>query len=59
MNKPLATFGSLFTRRSVLEWSYAVVPAVALVLVLAWTWRTMHDGTVRFETVTPASGVRS
>ena len=47
------------TRRSALEWSYAVVPAVALVLVLVWTWRTMHDGTVRFETVTPASGVRS
>jgi len=25
-----------------LEWMYAIVPALALVVVLAWTWRTMH-----------------
>jgi hypothetical protein len=27
-----------------LEWLYAVVPVLALVVVLAWTWRTMHPG---------------
>lgn len=27
---------------SLLEWTYAVLPAVALVVVLAWTWRTMQ-----------------
>ena len=27
---------------SLLEWMYAILPAVALVIVLAWTWRTMH-----------------
>jgi hypothetical protein len=26
----------------VLEWLYAIVPALALLAVLAWTWRTMH-----------------
>lgn len=46
--------------RSMLEWSYAVVPAIGLILVLVWTWRTMHDGTVRFEAPPPpVSAVRS
>lgn len=42
-----------------LEWSYAVVPAVALVAVLVWTWRTMHDGTVRFDAGPHQEEVRS
>ena len=40
---------------AVVEWSYAVLPANALVFVLLWTWRTMHDGTVRFRSVAPAT----
>ena len=45
--------------RSALEWSYAVVPALGLVAVLVWTWRTMHDGTVRFDTGPHSAEVRS
>jgi hypothetical protein len=44
---------------AVVEWSYAVLPAVALVFVLLWTWRTMHDGTVRFRSVAPAAETTS
>jgi hypothetical protein len=43
----------------VVEWSYAVLPAIALVFVLAWTWRTMHDGTVRFRSVAPSAETSS
>lgn len=28
--------------RAVLEWAYAIVPALALVALLVATWRTMH-----------------
>ncbi|HLA91630.1 MAG TPA: hypothetical protein VJL28_14470 [Gemmatimonadaceae bacterium] len=39
-----------------LEWSYALIPALALVAVLALTWRTMHPSVIRFEA--PPSAVR-
>ncbi len=33
-----------------LEWTYALLPALALVVVLIFTWRTMHPAVIRFET---------
>lgn len=33
----------------VLEWLYAIVPALALAAVLAWTWRTMHPDAGRAD----------
>jgi hypothetical protein len=45
--------------RSALEWGYAVVPGIALVVVLVWTWHTMHNATVHVEARVPAAGVRS
>jgi hypothetical protein len=44
---------------TVLEWGYAVLPGIALALTLVWTWRTMHDATVRFEARPPAAGTHS
>jgi heme/copper-type cytochrome/quinol oxidase subunit 2 len=44
---------------TVLEWGYAVLPAIALALTLVWTWRTMHDATVRFESRPPVAGAHS
>jgi hypothetical protein len=44
---------------TVLEWGYAVLPGIALACTLVWTWRTMHDATVRFEARPPAAGVHS
>jgi hypothetical protein len=41
---------------SALEWSYAVLPALALVVVLAWTWRTMRENVVHFEVRPSSSG---
>jgi heme/copper-type cytochrome/quinol oxidase subunit 2 len=42
-----------------LEWGYAVLPGIALALTLVWTWRTMHDTTVRFDSRPPAAGAHS
>lgn len=41
---------------SALEWSYAILPAVVLVVLLAWTWRTMRENVVHFEVRPSASG---
>jgi heme/copper-type cytochrome/quinol oxidase subunit 2 len=41
---------------SVLEWTYAVLPALALIVMLAWTWRTMRENVVHFELRPGASG---
>jgi hypothetical protein len=43
--------------RSVLEWTFAIVPAICLVVLLAWTWHTMHAGTFNFRAKVPAAGV--
>lgn len=37
-----------------LEWTYAIVPAAVLVLVLAFSWRAMHPTSVRAEGVAPS-----
>jgi hypothetical protein len=42
---------------SLLEWTFAVVPALCLVATLLWTWRVMHPDTVRVEGRAPAIGV--
>ncbi|MFI5244000.1 MAG: hypothetical protein ACHQQR_02160 [Gemmatimonadales bacterium] len=41
---------------SALEWSYAILPALALIVVLAWTWRTMRENVVHFEVRPSSSG---
>ena len=40
---------------STLEWTYAVLPAVGLVVLLAWTWHVMHANVVHVE-VLPRQG---
>ena len=42
---------------SLLEWSFAIVPAICLVGLLCWTWYTMHAGTFSFDAKAPAAGV--
>jgi hypothetical protein len=44
---------------SVLEWAFAVLPAVCLVVLLFWTWHAMHAGTFTFESKAPAAGMSS
>lgn len=42
-----------------LEWTYAIVPAVALVFLLLFSWRAMHPAAVNVQGVAPAAGSRS
>jgi len=44
---------------SVLEWAFAIVPAICLVGLLVWTWHTMHAGTINFESKVPPAGTRA
>ena len=44
---------------SALEWSFALLPVVALAVVLTFTWRAMHEGTVQFDSHAPAAGART
>lgn len=47
-------------RSPVLEWCFAVGPAIALVVLLALTWRTMHPEQLRGSGVAPSvSGPRT
>lgn len=39
-----------------LEWAYAVVPALALLALIAWTWLAMHPHAVHVEGVAPNVG---
>ena len=41
--------------RAALEWLYAIVPALALVAMLGFSWRAMHPGTVRAKGIIPSS----
>ena len=41
------------TARPVLEWAYAVIPALALVALLLFSWRTMHPEFIRVQGVAP------
>lgn len=40
---------------STLEWTYAILPAVGLAVLLAWTWHVMHANVVHLE-VLPRPG---
>ena len=40
-----------------IEWAYAIVPAVALVVVLVFTWQAARDHRVRTELETRANQV--
>ena len=41
--------------RAALEWTYAIVPAVALLFLLVFTWRTMHPPVVQVQGVASAA----
>ena len=48
------------TRGTTLEWIFALMPAVTLVLLLLLTWRAMHPATIESEGVVPAmEGLRT
>jgi heme/copper-type cytochrome/quinol oxidase subunit 2 len=42
--------------KPVLEWAYAIVPALAVVALLLFSWRAMHPETIQVQGVVP--GVR-
>ncbi|PHX96875.1 MAG: hypothetical protein CK531_05795 [Gemmatimonadetes bacterium] len=42
-----------------LEWTYAIVPAIALVFLLGYAWRAMHPTAVEVEGVVPSTGIGS
>ena len=42
-------------RSAALEWTYAVVPAIALAILLVFSWRAMHPDTVRAQGVAPSA----
>lgn len=41
------------TGRPALEWTYAILPALALALLLLASWQAMHPETIRVRGVTP------
>jgi heme/copper-type cytochrome/quinol oxidase subunit 2 len=43
------------SRNSSLEWAYAVVPAIALVVLLIFSWRAMHPSTMQLQGVVPGA----
>ncbi len=44
-------------RNAALEWTYAIVPAIALALLLVFAWQTMHPAVVQVEGVTPPATI--
>jgi heme/copper-type cytochrome/quinol oxidase subunit 2 len=42
-------------RNATLEWAYAIIPAIALVVLLVFSWRTMHPGTMQLQGVVPGT----
>jgi heme/copper-type cytochrome/quinol oxidase subunit 2 len=40
-------------RRAALEWLYAIVPAIALVALLWFSWKTMHPDMIELRGVVP------
>ncbi len=44
-------------RNAALEWTYAIVPAVALAFLLLFAWRTMHPAVMQVEGVTPPATI--
>jgi heme/copper-type cytochrome/quinol oxidase subunit 2 len=48
--RTLSAAGAVNTSRSrVREFVWAVVPAVVLIALLVWTWRTMHPDSMTFQ----------
>ena len=45
-------------RGSVREWTYAIAPAVALVVLLAFAWMAMHPAALHVDGTAPGLGVR-
>ena len=41
------------SRRTTLEWLYAIVPACALAALLLFSWRAMHPEVVRVRGIAP------
>ncbi len=41
------------------EWTYAIVPALALVALLVFSWRAMHPDVIHVEGVAPHVGMDS
>jgi heme/copper-type cytochrome/quinol oxidase subunit 2 len=49
-------------RRSFWEWTWAVLPALSLVVLFVWTWHAMHPESMTFflpATRVPPGGVSS
>lgn len=44
-------------RNAALEWTYAIVPALALAFLLLFSWRTMHPAVMQVEGVTPTATI--
>lgn len=42
---------------SLLEWTFALLPALCLAGLLFWTWHAMHAGTFNFNAKIPPAGV--
>jgi len=42
------------TKGATLEWSFAILPAVTLILLLLASWRAMHPTVIQSEGVVPA-----
>jgi heme/copper-type cytochrome/quinol oxidase subunit 2 len=42
---------------SALEWTFAILPAICLAVLLFWTWHTMHAGQFTFDARAPGAGV--
>ncbi len=45
--------------RTPLEWAFAVGPAIAVLLLLIATWRTMHPSSIQLHSVPLTNGVSS
>ena len=45
--------------RTPVEWAFAVGPAVAVILLLLATWRTMHPASILLHSAPVASGAAS
>ena len=42
-----------------LEWTYAVLPVIAVAVLLVFTWRAMHPDTFRVDAIAPRIGASS
>ena len=42
-----------------LEWTFAVLPVIAVAVLLVFTWRAMHPETFRVDAIAPRIGASS